>query len=369
MRDADMVSVRMELETVGFKSAPKELARDAVVKVCEENRFDSAIVWLSGLEASWGELGQPGRGGCERFLIDYFGCPDTPYVRACSLYLWTALAGRVLDPGCQVDMALILAGDQGLRKSSAVAALVPDPQFFIEVDFGAKEDDTARAMRGALVGEIAELRGLHTRDREAIKKFMTRRHEKWTPKYKEFSTTFPRRIVFVGTVNPTTRGFLDDETGNRRWLPLRVNRADVEGIAGARDGLWAEAAELWRAGGVAWQAAEKLAPAAQEEFEMSDDWTGAIAGWLAGSDGLAGSDEGEGGQSAPRSASSFTVLEVAAGALGIAVRDVGVAVSMRVGAILRKLGFEKHNLRVDGVQTKVWMRSATPATEPLPVDG
>lgn len=345
MRDADMVGVRMELERLGFKTVPKELARDAVVKVCAENAIDSAQLWLTGLERGAGSAWD-GVARVDRFLVDYFGCADTEYVRACGRYLWTALAGRVLDPGCQVDMIVTLAGGQGLRKTSAIGAMVPGAEFAIEVDFGQKEEDTARRMRGALVGEVAELRGLRSKDSDAIKKFITRRWEQWVPKYKEFSTTFPRRLVFVGTVNPDSLGFLGDETGERRWLPVEVSRADVAGIASAREQLWVEGAALWRAGGVAWQDAERLAAPMHEKYAMSDMWEDRVCGWLDGVDELGEGVANDSGQKiasrgeAPR---GFSLDDLASG-LGLSFSTQSMLTQKRLGAILRKLGYEKRQM-------------------------
>ncbi len=83
-------------------------------------------------------------------------------------------------------------------------------------------------MRGRLVAEIGELRGLNTKELESIKAFVTRTHENWIPKYREFATQFPRRLVFVGTTNEDE--FLADKTGNRRWLPVEVSKVDVKAI-------------------------------------------------------------------------------------------------------------------------------------------
>lgn len=359
MRDSDLVSLRMSLEALAFKAVPKELARDAVVKVCEENRFDSAIVWLERVAKGWDRKGR-----VDTFLIDYFGAVDDAagYTRACGRYLWTAFAGRVLDPGCQVDMIVTLTGGQGLRKSGAIGAMVPGYEFAIEVDFSKNEEDTARRMRGALVGEIAELRGLHTKDLDAIKKFITRRHENWIPKYKEFSTTFPRRLVFVGSVNPSSVGFLGDETGERRWLPVPVERADVEGIAQVREQLWAEGAAMWRAGGVAWADAERLAAPMHEEFGMTDMWEGPVAAWLAGVDGMA-EERGEGvsenrTESRGMAAQGVQLSEIASGALGIAVKDMGQLVQRRLGAIIRKLGYTRHRITIDGARVWRWVHES-----------
>lgn len=376
MTDADLVRMRIQLERLGFKSVPKELARDAVVLVAAEHEYDSAQLWLSGLEGTWDGVPR-----VEGFFRDYFGAGGAQgargaggkegggeaYARAVSLYLWTALAGRVMDPGCQADMAPILEGGQGLRKTSAIAALVPDPQFFVEVDLELDETATARMLRGTLVGEIGELRGLHTKDQESIKKFISRRHEKWVPKYKEFSTTFARRLVFVGTTNRTD--LLADETGNRRWLPLHVERADVEGIVRDRLQMWAEAVELWRGkggaggaeGGVQWRDAEALAPDAHRDYEMGDAWDGPVERWLAEDDGFQASGDGSSAARAlPRGTSPFTVYELAQGALGMAAKDINMLALKRIGAILCRLGYTKHTLRHEGKLAKHWVQTKHP---------
>jgi hypothetical protein len=362
MTDADLVRLRIEMERRRFKSVPKELARDAAVLVAEENQYDSAQVWLRGLMGA--DAGGSGASGgwdgvprCERFLIEKFGAEDCAYVRAVGRYLWTALAGRVLDPGCQADMAVVLQGDQGLRKTSGVAALVPARQFFVELDFTKDDDTLARLMRGALVAEISELRGLHTKDHEGIKSFVSRRFEKWTPKYKEFATTFARRCVLIGTTNPA--GILSDDTGNRRWLPVHVEKVDVEAVERDRDQMWAEAALMWLGeargglpgapGGVDFRDAEKLALEVHSGYMVDDEWETPIAAWLSEVDGfdLAGVARGE---------TPFTSHDVLIGALGLVTRDVNMLASKRVGLVLRKLGYSRKNCRFGETVGKGWVR-------------
>jgi predicted P-loop ATPase len=255
-------------------------------------------------------------------------------------------------------MAPILEGDQGLRKTSALAAMVPDRMFFTEIDLSKDDDTLARLLRGSLVGEISELRGLQTKDQESIKAWISRRYEKWVPKFKEFSTVFPRRCVLFGTTNRTD--LLVDETGNRRWLPVHVTRADVEAIDAAREQLWAEGAALFGglvpgwAGGVAWKEAEELAKAEHDGYRRADEWEAPVQAWLDGNDAL----EDTGGTSAGRARgeSPFTVLDVLCGALGMSVKEVDSKAQLRCGAVLRSLGYAKHNLRVGGAQAKRWAK-------------
>ena len=230
--DEDYTWLRDHLARGGFAEIAKEGIRDAVHAIAAEHAFDSAMLWLKSLQ--W-----DGTKRVETFLSTYAGALDTPYTRAVAAYLWTALAGRVLSPGCKADMAPVLVGAQGVRKSSLVKAMVPSVDHYAEVDLRDKDDDLSRRMRGRLIAELGELQGMGSREIESVKAFITRTHENWVPKFKEFATLFPRRLVFIGTTNKDQ--FLSDETGNRRWLPVRVETM-CDPDATARDclQLWAQ---------------------------------------------------------------------------------------------------------------------------------
>lgn len=331
-KDSDYLWIRSTLEKGGngFLPISKELVREAVLAISEENEFDSAIDWIKSLQ-------HDGTKRCETFLIDYFGLEDTPYHRASSAYLWTALAGRVLVPGCQADMSLILVGGQGARKTSAVKAMVPDFDFFVSINLDKDEDDLARKMRGKLIGEIAELRGLMTKDLEGIKDWLTRTHEEWTPKYREFVTKFARRLVFIGTGNNPE--FLSDPTGHRRFLPVTVgDKIDVEGIRAVHEQCWAEAAAIWANGGIQWQKAEELAKLEHDDYRVMDDWENPIRLYLA--EDLFGDGEGE-------QKPVVTTTEVLIGALNYDLRSIGRKESSRAASVLKSLGYERKKVRME----------------------
>jgi predicted P-loop ATPase len=375
MTDADAVRIRMKLEMVGFKSAGKEQVRDAVVLVAAEHRYDSARMWLQGVVGRWDGVRR-----VDSFMVRYLGVADSPYARAVGRYVWTALAGRVLQPGCQADMVPILSGAQGLRKSSAIAALSPAPEFFTEVDLAEDEDKTVRKLRGTLVAELAELSGLGTRALEDIKKYVTRRREKWVPKYKEFPTTFHRRVVHFGTTNRTD--ILADETGERRWLPVTITCTDVEAIERDREQLWAEGALMFsgalaaetgadvgdgcgvvvwgradgEVAGVAWRDAEMLAVTCEvhANYTADDPWADAVEAWLAGHDPA---DEMTGSGVGPvRSTTDFAMADVLTGAIGLPLREQGMREQKRAAAILRRFGYDNKPMRRGGRLAKRWWR-------------
>lgn len=347
-RDADYARLRLQLEHKGLKVGV-DLLKEVVALQADDCRFDSAQLWLEQEVPDWDGVER-----IEGFFPRVFGTEDSAYTRAVGLYTWTAMAGRVLDPGCKADMVPILRGSQGLRKSSAVMAMVPDEQYFTELDLAVRDDDMSRLMRGKLIAELGELKGLHNRDVEAVKAFITRRYENWIPKFKEFSTTFPRRLLFIGTTN--RKEFLADDTGNRRWLPMECAGVDVgEGLPKAdvayleqhRDQLWAEARDRWFAAGVMWREAERLAEREHEKFRLTDSWEDVVREWLDDFDDLTGATNGD------RLLHSHEVL---VGALRFDPKSIRVGEERRLGAVLTALGYERRTRRIDGRAVKVWVR-------------
>lgn len=341
--DTDYTDMRIGLEERGFMAVGRDLIRDAIHAHASKRRFDSAVQWLEGLQ--WDGVPR-----VDTFLSRYFGAADDDYTRAVSRYWWSAHAGRVLDPGCQCDMVPILVGDQGAGKTQAVKAMVPVREHYIEVNLEHKDADLSRKMRGALLGELGELRGLQGRSAEANKAWVSAQEEEWTPKYQEYTTTLKRRLVFVGTTNRDD--FLGDATGERRWLPVRVGATDIAGVARDREQLWAEAAAIWRKEGVAWSEAYNLAKEHHAEFKAHDIWEAAVARWLdkvctTSEDGVCTTSTGE---------TILNVEDVFFYALGKSTAQVAKNDEMRMGNVLHVLGFKRSRRRIEGVIKRVWVR-------------
>ncbi len=340
--DADYTDMQAYMERGGFQKIAKEALRDAVWNVAQKQRFDSAIAWLAAL--TWDGVPRIGN-----FLAHYCGTDDTPYTRAVSRYLWSALAGRVMQPGVQADMAPVLVGAQGLRKSSGVAAMVPAREFFTEMDLAVRDAEASRRMRGRLVIELAELKGLHSKDSESIKEFITKRVETWRPLYKEFDTQFPRRHLFLGTTNEPE--FLSDDTGERRWLPVEVVRmVDVDAIERDCAQLWVEGRELFLGSGVQWADAERLAKGVHSQHKIYDPWTPVVERWLLSSD-----FDAMDGSPGPDRRDEVTSHDVLVGALGVEAKHVKRGDEQRVARVLTCLGYRNDRKYVDGRRVRIWV--------------
>lgn len=269
-RDSDYQFIKAKLEgkPLAFNNIPRQELRDNINAIAstDGHYLDLMQNWVMNLE--WDGVPR-----IDRFFPDYFNTKDDEYTRAASAYVWTALAGRGIYPDVKADIVPVLVGDEGVGKSTALMKLVPDPDMFTEMDLMDKEEDNARKMRGVSVVELAELKGLNSRQEENILSFVARPREKWTPKYKEFATFFYRRCIFFGTTN--YKKFLSPRTGdnqNRRWLPMISKRVDWDAIDRDRDQLWAEGRERFLKNGVEFETAENLGVYERPHFTHRDPW-------------------------------------------------------------------------------------------------
>ena len=333
--DRDLVEIIRRLERLGFKTPARDTVRACAEAVAFEQKFDSGRRWVAGLV--WDGVPR-----VHQFCARYLGSADTDYMSAVSAYLFTALAGRLFEPGVKADMVPILVGPQAAGKSTAVAALVPDPgRFFREVSFNESEADLARRLKGVMVAELAELSGLRRRDLETIKALISRTNDCWVPKYKESETSYPRRAVFIGTTNEDE--FLADPTGDRRFLPVVVGMIDLEAIRRDRDQLWAEGLQLFRRGGVAWEHAQRLAPAVHQDHRITDSWGEAVSGWIAQQTREQGTERFE-----------FTTADVLKCALGFDIRLMKKPDEMRASNVIRQLGCQKLKMYRGGRRVNGW---------------
>ena len=338
LTDDAYTKLRIELPKLGFEEIPAPLMKDVVSFTAKQNKFDSAQQWLNGLE--WD--GEP---RIKNFNPVYFNTVDTPYTHAAGFYMWTALAGRTLDAGCQCDMVPVYEGAQGDGKSTAVAAIAPNINMTTEISFLDDEDKTSRKMRGCLVAEIAELRGINTKDAESIKAFITRRYDRLRPLYQEFTTDIPRRCIFIGTTNQ--KDFLGDASGERRWLPLSSGKVDTAGIIRDRDQLWAEAAFIYKEKGVCWQEAQELAPNEHGDFTYEDLWQNPIASYLKN---ISAQSDYE------FDLTSANILDCA---LELDFKHQKRFDEMRVAKVMKNLGYEKQRKMVNGERKNVWVKCHT----------
>jgi predicted P-loop ATPase len=275
--DVDDIQLAEWTQRAGVMAKPAACA-EAVAMVAGEYPRHPVRNWLDGLV--WD--GTPRLAG---WLADYLGAKADEgstrqaYLRAVGRVWPIAAVARIYRPGCKADHALILEGAQGRLKSSTIAALVPEETWFTDsiADLGSK--DSAQDLAGKWLIELGELSSLKRAEVERVKAFMSRSTDHYRPSYGRRSQDFARQCVFAGSTNADT--YLADETGNRRFWPVRVGVIDLKKLRRDRDQLWAEAIAAYKDGEKWWlePALEEAAAVEQAERRIVDPWESDLLEW------------------------------------------------------------------------------------------
>jgi predicted P-loop ATPase len=348
-------------------NVPPVVVGRSVVAVARNIRIHPVRDYLTGL--TW-----DGTPRLDAWAMTYLGAADTPLNRAMAALWMISAVARILRPGCKADHMLILEGPQGIRKSTALKVLASDAWFTDELaEIGSK--DAAQQMRGVWIIEMAELDAIGRAEVSRIKAFLTRTSDRYRPPYERYVVTVPRQCVFAGSVNPDT--YLRDETGNRRFWPLRCGKIDLDGLRRDRDQLWAEAVARFNTGSPWWLEDRDLiisATAEQEARYEPDAWDALIERWLVSERrsvnvGFGGYDDWQDRYvPRPQQLTDISVGEVLEKALGIEPAKWTKGDQMRVGNFFKAKKWERYKTKgsvKDGVERE-WRYRRTAAVPPAP---
>ncbi len=245
-----------------------------------------------------------------------------------------AAVARAFKPGCKVDTVLVLEGPQGLKKSTAIAALFGEDHTAESVNLFDQHNKMVMNMMGSWCVELAEFIAIAKRDQNTVKGMLSMRSDRVVLPYAKLASDHPRQCIFFGTINPGESGYLTDSTGNRRYWPVEVNKADIPLIQERRDQIWAEAYKAFQSGEEWWlsEAEEALAQVQVAERETYDVW-----------------DEILGEKLAPFNTTS---LAAALQAIGVPNERMDDKAKDRVASCLRRIGFKSVPRNVRGEDGK-----------------
>lgn len=248
--------------------------RNAMLSVGKSNQTDVLRDHIAGL--AWDGVPR-----LDDWLVRYLHAEDTRYSRVVGRKWMIQAVARALSPrGCKADATLVLTGKGGFRKSTS-AEIIGGAFYTDEVaDLGSK--DCAMQIAGKWIIEMAENDAADRAGLQRLKAWLTRQADRYRPAYGRNVVEVPRRCVFIATTNEDV--FLRDETGNRRWWPIKLTaQADTEGLREVRDQLVAEAAAAFAKREPWWlnSEEEQLAEEEQESRRMVDAWEQRIAVYLA----------------------------------------------------------------------------------------
>ena len=268
--EADYTRIRMWLERHG-KIATKDAVIDAVNVVALENKFNPVLDYLNALP--------PSDGSALNDLAKKALGNDSDLVREAIVKTLVAAVRRIRRPGTKVDTVLVLRGNQGLRKSSFLTTLFGEEYVKSQMpDLASK--DASVGLRGMWAVELAEMDRVIRAESSTVKEFITRAIDSYRPPYGHTEEQFPRQCIFIGTTNDMR--FLVDETGNRRYWIVEVNKYDLKWLAKHKDEIWSAANALEAKGVPHWYEDETKTLELQQPYEFVDEWEAPIREYLTG---------------------------------------------------------------------------------------
>lgn len=313
VRDTDVSRVQEYLQHLGIRKVGREMTHQAVDQRAEEQTFHPVRAYLNNLV--W-----DGETRLNTWIADYLGAEPTSYATGIGRMFLVALVARIYQPGCKADYMLVLEGKQGAGKSRVCRILAGD--WFSDSLPNIHDKDAAQHIRGKWLIEVAELAAFKRPEAEALKAFVTRAEERYRPAYGRKEVVEKRQCLFVGTTNK--EAYLSDETGARRFWPVKVGAIDIPGLEQARDQLFAEAVAAYRKGEQWWpdQRFElaHIKPEQETRYE-ADPWEETIAGYIA-------------------PLSRVNVTQIARDALSIETAKTGRADQNRIIAVLTSKGWK-----------------------------
>lgn len=278
--DLDSRKTRVWLEENFDLEVPNETVDDAVAVVADAHPVNQVLEYLDALR--W-----DGRPRLKTAAIRYLGAEDNPVHRFVLQAWMIGAVKRVREPGAKFDNVLVLEGAQSIGKSTALDVLGGPWHAESITDVGSK--DSLVILRGKWIVEFSELDALGRVGVSRVKQHVSAKQDVYRQPFGRRSVTVPRQNVFAASCNPDK--YLRDETGGRRFWPVRCGAIDNDALRRDRDQLWAEAAALCASGEQYWATPDMAyLKAAQEERFMEDPWEEPIMEYCYGKKEVLASD-------------------------------------------------------------------------------
>jgi predicted P-loop ATPase len=311
LTDTDVTEIQRWLQHAGLERIGRPPVQDAVDCYARKHGYHPVRQYLADLQ--WDSQERVGN-----WLQTYLGAEGTEYTKAVGKMFLVAMCARIIEPGCKSDHMLVLEGPQGALKSTACAVLA-DQWFSDNLPDITAGKDASQHLRGKWLIEVAEMHAMNRAEASLLKSFISRTVERYRPTYGRLEVVEPRQCAFIGTTNKEI--YLRDETGGRRFWPVKCGTIDIERLAEDRDQLFAEAVKLYESQQQWWPdkdfEAEHIVPQQSARYEL-DAWSDAAMRHL-------------------QTVARTTIPELAANALGLDIRHLGIPEQKRIAAILTRL--------------------------------
>jgi predicted P-loop ATPase len=327
-KDADDVLLQLYMQRhVGLTRIGLQTCHDAAVVAAFHDTRNECKDWLKSL--AWDGVRR-----LSYLMSEGLGAPENAYTDAVGRCWVMSMVARVFRPGCKVDTVPVLEGTQGAGKSTALRIL--GGKWFTECHENVTHKDFYEVLKGHMLVEIAEMHSFTRAEVERIKGIISCQMDRYRKSYGRNTENHPRQTVLACTTNRDD--WQRDETGARRFWPVRCGNVNHDWLRDNRDQLFAEAVHLFNDGGSWWDVPMDLQNQEVESRRDSDSWEAVIGGWLWN-------------QNRP------TTSEILSDCLKIEIGRHDQIAQKRVGRVMRVLGWRTVVTKsTNGRSVRVWIK-------------
>jgi predicted P-loop ATPase len=349
--DADAIEAAGWFNDLGMTFTDNNIHK-AFEAVALDASWDAVETYLKGLE--WDGIER-----CRYLYQRGGGAEEGVWTETMSLLTIDILVCRALNWGCKADTMPIMQGArEGTGKSTFFKLLVGGVdddagEYFSDAmgDYGSNQK-FGEALNHYWLVEDGELAKLQSRELEAVMRQLSSRKDVYRPAYGRKVREKLRSCLLVGTTN--LGEFLDSTRINRRLPVIICTRPDWAWVVANRDQIFAEARMRYERGiAKPYLTSEEIDMQIREnaEFGLEDPWEEPIRDYLDGkTTGVLNFEEVK--------KNAVTAAEVLRDAIGVPIAQQNKAHALRVGKILRKLGWEARVIRTGDKTMKRFVSSS-----------
>lgn len=319
-----------------FERVQKAMVADSIILCSKDFSVNPPKDYIKSLE--WDKTPR-----LDEWLHKTYGTPNDVLHQKMGANWLKGLVKRIIEPGCKFDYVLVLEGPQGWFKSTSLSVL--GSPWHVETVMSTDSKDFFMLLSRNAIVEFSEGETLSRSEVKRLKSIITTLEDEYRKPYGRDIERSPRHCVFAMTTNQDE--YLKDETGNRRWLPVKcINPADLKWLGENRDQLYAEAYHrVIKKKETTWDFPEEEIIALQQSRVIGDPYEEALFDWYAfKSQSLR--DEGV------TTLEAFQVVYTGNAAFG---REMTRATAMTISAAFRRVLFlEQRRTMLNGSRAWRW---------------
>lgn len=344
-KDYESINIQTKISVLFpcFAKISKLMVEDALNKVIHDNEINSVADYIKSL--TWDNVPR-----LDTWLSSVYGVESDEYHKSIGSNWMKGVVKRAIVPGSKFDYVLVLEGPQGGRKTSSLEELgnINNYNAHVETTMSTGNKDFYMSFKGKLIVEFSEGETLSRSETKQLKSIITTRFDNYREPYARKAKDHPRMCVFAMTTNEDA--YLKDDTGNRRWLPVKMvsEVADIDWIKQNREQLYAEAYHrVITLNETTWEFPQDLLEQAQDERRIEDTNSDLVLEWYCG---LSDEEREEG----------ITARQVFNGAIKVldSFKPFDKLEEMRITGILKaSLKLQKRRKKEDNKKVTKWYDS------------